>query len=575
MLKDRAQQVVLACATFDESGRLLVSQGGLLPSQTITRQFHQRVCSFLQAHSSTAKQWQTFDDEFTPSHPVFQWLFRVSRHWTGIAEIIPSMREHLQLTGYLSAQSPATTSDSRNSMESDDDSSYSATFRELFCVTAHEIAKSLDTGLQNLGVLYEEVVSTGTSVSLVKTVFKNSNKNIAAIDGTPARDVESGLVSPVQVGKGQLLVLTKQVDCAEVKRLESLGYHFASVELIGENLARSLQIPRDDLEAMVGRWKSFNKREPVIPESGIYLASFLLQPAPGARGMEVVVPRDNPHRLPMVKLTSNELTSRQLSILHAFNGHTLDDCLLKTRQRPGREWSEDDRFLERFHNRMLDLVRDVPESALQRAVFSSRQLDIAHGVVGQEDRSPSTMFAFCGIKEIYVQAPQSLTLKCIPMSFFQTQLRSYPGSPDHAILAQKNHKEFSFLLQSQTLSKAAPEMRPSKWSRKLRTQGSISSNLVVRGDSCSEKALVDMASPADTSKNPWGTIMVTSTRAVIVDETKTESEVEMRELGVKSSAGVAEGEALTVADWLMSITTAFRDPHAMRGPKDLHYGRRQ
>jgi hypothetical protein len=477
------------------------------------------------------------------------------------------MREHLQLTGYLSAQSPAATSDSRSSISSDEDSSYSATFRELFCVTAHEIAKTLDTGLQNLGVLYDEVMSTGTSTSLVKTVFKHSNRNIMAAD------MESGLTSPVQVGKGQLLVLTKQVDDAEVKRLESLGYHFASVEQVGDNLARSLQIPRDDLVDMVGRWRSFNNREPVIPESGIYLASFLLQPAPGTRGMEVVVPCDNSHRLPMVKFTSNELTPRQLSILNAFNGHTLDNCLIKTRNRPGREWSEDDRFLERFHNRMLDLVRDVPESALQRAVFSSRQLDIAHGVVGQERRSPSTMFAFCGIKEIHVQAPQSLTLKCIPMSFFQTQLRSYPGSPDHAILAQKNHREFSVLLQSQTAAKVAPEAGTgtSKWVRKLRTQGSISSDLVVRGDSCSEKGLVETAD----LKSPWGSIMVTSTRAVIVDETKTESGVELRELGVKSSAGVAEGEAITLAERLMSITTAFRDPHAMRGPREVHYGRRQ
>ena len=43
MLKDRAQQVVLAVATFDAEGRLLVSQSGLMPCQTITRQFHQRV----------------------------------------------------------------------------------------------------------------------------------------------------------------------------------------------------------------------------------------------------------------------------------------------------------------------------------------------------------------------------------------------------------------------------------------------------------------------------------------------------------------------------------------------------
>lgn len=43
MLKDRAKQVVLAVAAFDEEGRLLVSQSGLMPCQTITQQFHQSV----------------------------------------------------------------------------------------------------------------------------------------------------------------------------------------------------------------------------------------------------------------------------------------------------------------------------------------------------------------------------------------------------------------------------------------------------------------------------------------------------------------------------------------------------
>lgn len=43
LMKDRAQQVVLAIAAFDAEGRLLVSQSGLMPCQTITQQFHQRV----------------------------------------------------------------------------------------------------------------------------------------------------------------------------------------------------------------------------------------------------------------------------------------------------------------------------------------------------------------------------------------------------------------------------------------------------------------------------------------------------------------------------------------------------
>jgi hypothetical protein len=480
------------------------------------------------------------------------------------------MREHLQLTGYLSTQSPVSPMDSRSSMSSDDDSSYSATFRELFCVTAYDIAKTLDTGLQNLGVLYEEVVTTGASASLARTVFKSNNKKILAADVAPTRDAESGLSTPVLFGKGQLLVLTKRVGSAEVKRLQNLGYHFASMEQVGENLARSLQIPRDDLGDLVRRWKAFSEREPSVPESGTYLASFLLQPAPGIRGLEVVVPRSNPDRLPMVNLTSNELTSRQLSILGTFNGRTLDDCLMRTKQRTGQTRSEDDVFLERFHSRMLDLVRDVPESALHHAVFSARQLNIAHGLVGQKEHSSSTLFAFCGIKEIYIQAPQSLTLKCIPMSLFQTYLRSYPGSPDHAILAQNTHKEFAVLLQAQAATKTAPEPRSSIWPRKLRKQGSVSS--VIHGDSCSEKGLVDPMSPNEAAKgNPWGGIMVTSTRAIVVDETKAEVGVELRDLGVKSSAGIADSEALTLADRLMSITTAFRDP---QGSKEIQFGRR-
>lgn len=46
-LADRAQHVVLASATFDPDGRLLVTPEGLLPAQKITRQYNQRVCTNL------------------------------------------------------------------------------------------------------------------------------------------------------------------------------------------------------------------------------------------------------------------------------------------------------------------------------------------------------------------------------------------------------------------------------------------------------------------------------------------------------------------------------------------------
>ncbi|KAH6639482.1 hypothetical protein C7974DRAFT_132435 [Boeremia exigua] len=559
LLKDRAQQVVLACATFDENGKLLVSQGGLLPCQTITRQFHQR----------------TFDDEFNNAHPVFQWIFRVSRHWGGIADLVPSMREHLHSTGYLQTTSPSTAAESRSSFSSEDDSTYSATFRELFCVTAYEIAKTLDTSLQNLGCLYGEVVTTGTSMSMARAVFKDAHdrKEILAAE-VANKDIETGMANPILFGRGQMLVLTKMANATEVKRLQNLGYHFANIDQVGDNLARSLQVTREDLHEMVESWHTYSKMGPSVPSSGTYLASFLLQPAPGMRGLDIIVPRANPERLPMVKLADGELSLRELKLLVGFNSLSLDDCLARTGQRTGLETEEEDAFLERFRNTMLDLLHDAPESALHRAIFSAKQLDIVHGVAGPQERSPATVFAFCGIKEIYIQSLQSTALKCVPMSFFQTCLRSYPGSPDHQILAIRNHKEFSTLTRTPSITKE-PEKRNKRWNFRLRPHRSMSSDMTLQPDSCSEKGLVNPSAEA-SNIHPWGGIMVTSTQQIVHNNSqKSGSTMELRDMGVKSEAGVADTEQLTLGDRLMSITTAFRDPHATRAlPKDLYYGRK-
>lgn len=491
------------------------------------------------------------------------------------------MREHLKTTGYIqSTTSPNTASSSRrSSLSTDEDSSYSATFRELFCVTAHELARSLDTTLQNLGSLYEDVLTTGTLLN--RKIFHTGQGKptiVAADVATATKDIEAGFASPILFGKGQLLVLTRRVDTTEANRLQNLGYRFANMEHVGEYLARSLQIPRDDLEDLIRRMHSFTEREAAVPASGAYLASFLIQPSPGMKGLDVIVPRSTPDRLPMVKLSSTELTSRQLKILATFNGLSLDDCLARIQKRP-ETISEEEIFLEKFRNRILDLCRDCPETALHRATFSARQLDITHGMAGQKEASLATVFAFCGIKEIYIQSLQSLTLKTIPLSFFQAYLRSYPGCPDHAILAQKNHKEFSSLKRVPSMTKLSTG-RSSKWPSRQRSKPIVPpSDMSWQADSSSEKGLVHVTqSPVtETVAHPWGGIMVTSTQDMIFDETvKDGANMEMRELGVKAEAGVADTERQTLADRLMSITTGFRDPHAARAlPKELYYGRRQ
>ncbi|KAF2848039.1 hypothetical protein T440DRAFT_455405 [Plenodomus tracheiphilus IPT5] len=547
LMKDRAQQVVLAIATFDAEGRLLVSQSGLMPCQTITQQFHQR----------------TFDEDFNTAHPVFQWIFRVSRNWTGVSDLIPSMREHLQITGYLQTSSPAHVVRSRTSVDNDDDLSYSATFRELFCVTAQEIAKTLDMSLQHLGSLYEDVLTTGTLMNRALWTANYGNKTIIAADvATTSKDMASGVVNPILFGKGQMLVLTRRVDTAEANRLQNLGYGFASIDQVSDHLARSLQIPRNDLEDLVGRLHSFSQRELAAPAKGSYLASFLIQPKPTMRGLDVIVPRSSPDRLPMVQLSTSELNKRQVALISTLDGLSLDECLSRISQRC-TTGSSDDSFLKIFHNRIMDLMRDCPEQALHGATFSAQQLDVHHGNRGQQETSQATVFAFCGIKDVYTQSLQSLTLQAIPLSFFQTHLRSWPGCPDHAILAQRNHKEFSSLQRAPSVAKTSPRAR--RWPHKLGRKKSASLDMTWQADSCSEKGLVNVTqSPMEPQTRTWGGIMVTSTQDIVIDETEDGTDMEMRDLGVRAKVGVAETEQQTLADRLMSITTVFRDPHATR-----------
>jgi hypothetical protein len=492
------------------------------------------------------------------------------------------MREHLHSTGFIqSPGSPTNGTGSRRSSfsNSDDDTDYSATFRELFCVTAQDIARSLGhTNLQNLGCLYEDVLMTGTLLN--RTILRSGygNKTIVAADAAAnVKDIESGILHPILFGKGQLLVLTRRVDIVEGNRLQDLGYRFARMEQVSDHLARSLQISRDDLEGLVSRLYSFSGRPSSIPSSGTYLASFLIQPSPGMKGLDVIVPRATPDRLPMVKLSNDTLDTRQLEILSFFNGLSMDDCLARISQRTATG-TADDLFFEKFRNRITDLLRDCPESALNRAIFSARQLDIAHGMTGQKETGPATIFAFCGIKEIYIQSLQSLTLKTIPLSFFQTYLRSYPSCPDHAILAQKNHQEFSSLMRAPSVSPPAT-CHNSRWPVRLlaRSKPSIA-EAPWQTDSSSEKGLVIVTQPPMSevvSPHPWGGIMVTSTQNMSVDEhRKGTLSIEMRDLGVKSEAGVGEIERQTLADRLLSITTGFRDPHTARAlPKELYYGR--
>lgn len=478
-------------------------------------------------------------------------------------DLIPTMRERLQSSGYMQISTPLG-GQSRDSIGTDEgDQAYSAIFRQMFCVTAQDIARSMETRLQDIGDLFEDVLTTGTL--LTKTIFQDSHgKTIIASDvGAPQRDLEAGREQPILFGRGQLLVLTRKVGKDESNRLQNIGYRFANTEQIGDQLARSMQISRHDLNGLIGRLQKYCDRKTSIPQYGTYIASFLLQPSPVMKGLDVIVTKACPDRLPMVKLMAEEPSVRQSKILSTFNGLTLDECLarIKSTSVPATE----DLFLEKFRNRIKELVIAVPEPALRNATFSAQQLDMAHGISGQNEALQATVYAFCGIKEVYSQSLSSPKLQYVPLSFFKANLRSYPGCPDHAILAHQNHKEFSSIFAPTVENSRQGQRMGGKWTSIFRSNSRRTppNATIVHADSSSEKGLVHVSQTSlDHSSSPgntFGGIMVS--QEVVISKDSEPSQIEMGEMGVRSQAGVGDSEQLTIADRLLSITTSFRDPH--------------
>lgn len=134
--RDRAQEVVLSVCVWDGDERILLTAAGMLPSQRITKAYFDEV----------------WEEEFQSGHPVFCWIYRVSRNWKCVTDLIPGMRAHvvgLRRTGALETQERST-------------QYHKKMFQELFCLAAAELAHALDEPLDRLGVLYERVVATGT-----------------------------------------------------------------------------------------------------------------------------------------------------------------------------------------------------------------------------------------------------------------------------------------------------------------------------------------------------------------------------------------------------------------------------
>jgi hypothetical protein len=265
------------------------------------------------------------------------------------------------------------------------------------------------------------------------------------------RDVEAVLHANL-FGKGQVMFITRQASENDVDKLLNAGYKFASILHVSRTLAQAMQIPTITLDVHLADIKRYLDNLKNVEKTGTWLALFAMIPKPNQKGFEVVVDKDYRDQLPDVQLLPQRLNNWQIEMIHYMDGYRAGTCFTflddHIRRTVTGETSAEIHFALVLRNAITRLFERVPSEWTREARFSSQQLTAHYSRTQPNRASSTTLYAFTIIVDMHttIDPRRTPSISRIPLSFFDTRQRCYPGSPDHAILAREIVHMFGPLL---------------------------------------------------------------------------------------------------------------------------------
>ncbi|KAF2153040.1 hypothetical protein K461DRAFT_320760 [Myriangium duriaei CBS 260.36] len=520
-LKDKAQQVSIACAYFDQEGNILVTNEGVLPNQKVAKRFN----------------LQRFDDEFNTSHPTFHWIWKVSNDWGSVSELIPKMRSHLRR---LSPESrvvsrPLTAASMESSYDEESYTDETLLFREGFCVAAADLADRMHIKLNQLGNMYDRVTGTGV-ISSGKVDRKLSQSDAASIAST-SRAFE----------KGQILFFTRVLSQPDIDSFTASGYRLAPPNRVEAMIAKTMQIPIQFVASEIKSLQEYAQdiNAPLVVKQGTYLTCFA---ALGrvSRTFDVLVSKAHQNQLPDMQLTPEHLSSAQIGFLQQYEAWTAGDMVADLKQKRAREQlipAEVRGFVLLLINSLSALAHQVSEEWFNDLIFSATPI-VAH--YGQSSSSGTAMiFGLTKLLDIHhgmINLSDRLTF--VPLDFFRVRSAFYPGCPDAAKFRSAVHADFANYLGRLNNNDATEKLaviagkpvRPGFFRKLTDRNGSNATD--VTDDNVSEHVLVEvnpemrLDSSVGQTKGMWGGILAT-TDTVIVQSLNTAISSEPAKLAPK------------------------------------------
>lgn len=476
------------------------------------------------------------------------------------------MRRHLQLTALVRGSRPGTKSEVNLATDQGEQiEDYSIVFRELFCVAAANLAEQINEPLDNVGVLFDEIIATGQKARFIS---RHSRKK-----ATPESsiDIERDGINPAIFGRGQLLFLTRRANRRQAEHFQESGYRFANVNNVVDILARAMEIETEDLKRKLTIMREYSNESHIL-EPGVHFACFAIR-ASVRGGFDILVRRDARNQLPTMQMPIAKLGPWHNGYIMNLDGLTVAQCLKWLRSKsPSRVTNKRETVFASQLFDTLDALKDeINDPFFLEAVCVAKTVDAPCKGYGADARpSMAQVIAFRLIAPIHSRAPGQ-KLEFIPFNFVRMHQHVYKNSPDHGVWARKIHREFGPILHSGTASETIGSSKLRRigsaqstlfpWSKRLQVKSDeiplarLSHKALGREglDSSSEKATMEQQS--------FGGIMVSQEVSVDVHDLRTGTKhVDIRSIG----DGDSDMEVLSRADSDHDLGRLVGSPAALR-----------
>ncbi|KAI1260856.1 FAD dependent oxidoreductase-domain-containing protein [Xylariaceae sp. FL1019] len=424
----KARQVVLAAAVFDRNGRLLVNPDGLLPSEKITDTYIEKTPS----------------DAFNIENPLFQWMFQASRNWSDINGMISGMTSHLaSLSLNGRGRSVRLIRENGQLVEN-----YDVVFRELFCLAAASLANKLKDQLMNVGILWDEILPTGTTMTRV--YYREEPTDDACERG------DSASIRALDSGWGSLMFLVRRLEGSQdVEKLEAAGYRFAEIHQVSGIIRAGMQIKIPNLNQTFMNMARYAKQDTML-EPNVHLGFFGIRARVGGHGFDVLVERGAHNLLPNAKMPLERLEPWHLDFLRQYDGLTMPAVQQSLLEMAKRQQSKETTFASVLFEAIDALRTNINDRVFQDATLSCRTVQVpCQPRPGSEAAEECTMIALHLLVPIHYTM-SSPGYEFVPLTFFKIHQTAYQNSPHNAAFTQHLHRELAPIVQGPHLAPQRP-----------------------------------------------------------------------------------------------------------------------